>query len=205
MWGLLQFLILAPRPGSTQLPANSSPGRLRPNNQQDRNTATPIKNKKERDNKKICYRWRNKVKTWDQINEEEILNLPEKELRVMIVKMIQNLRNRMEGWIKKTQEMFNKNLEEIKNKQWWGLPWWRSGWDFACQRRGHGFEPWYGKIPHATEQLSSCTTTTEPELWSPWATTTEARTPRACAPQQEKPPQWEACAPQQRIAPACHN
>ena len=53
----------------------------------------------------------------DQINEEEIGNLPEKEFRVMIVKMIQNLRNRMEAWIEKTQEMFNKDLEELKNKQ----------------------------------------------------------------------------------------
>ena len=32
----------------------------------------------------------------DQINEEELGKLPEKEFRVMIVKMIQNLRNRME-------------------------------------------------------------------------------------------------------------
>ena len=38
-------LILAPRPGSTQLPKNASAGRLRPNNQQDRNTALPIKKK----------------------------------------------------------------------------------------------------------------------------------------------------------------
>ena len=38
----------------------------------------------------------------------------------------------------------------------------------------------------------------EPQLLSPRATTTEARTPRACAPQQEKPPQWEAHTPQQR-------
>ena len=33
----------------------------------------------------------------DQINEEEIGHLPEKEFRVMTVKMIQNLRNRMEN------------------------------------------------------------------------------------------------------------
>ena len=49
----------------------------------------------------------------DQINEENIGNLPEKEFRVMIVKMIQNLRNRME----KLQETFNKDLEEVKSKQ----------------------------------------------------------------------------------------
>ena len=29
--------------------------------------------------------------------------------------------------------------------------------------------------------------------------------PRACAPQQEKPPQWEARALQRRVAPARHN
>ena len=53
----------------------------------------------------------------DQINEEEIGNLPEKEFRVMIVKMIQNLGNRMEAQIEKIQQMFNKDLEELKNKQ----------------------------------------------------------------------------------------
>ena len=49
----------------------------------------------------------------DQTNEEEIGSLPEKVFREMIVKMIQNLGNRME----KIQEMFNKNLEELKSKQ----------------------------------------------------------------------------------------
>ena len=49
----------------------------------------------------------------DQINEEEIGKLPEKEFRVMIVKMIQNLRNRTE----KIQETFNKDLEELRSKQ----------------------------------------------------------------------------------------
>ena len=44
-------------------------------------------------------------------------SLPEKEFRIMIVKMIQDLGKRMEGRIKKMQEMFNKNLEELKNRQ----------------------------------------------------------------------------------------
>ena len=51
------------------------------------------------------------------MNEQEIGNIPEKEFRVMMVKMIQNLRNRMEAWIEKIQEMFNKDLEDLKNKQ----------------------------------------------------------------------------------------
>ena len=52
-----------------------------------------------------------------QLNEVEIGNLPENELRIMIVKMIQDLRKRMEGKIEKMQEMFNKDLEELRNKQ----------------------------------------------------------------------------------------
>ena len=40
-------------------------------------------------------------------------NLPEKEFRIMILKMIQDLEKRMEGRIEKMQEMFNKDLEEL--------------------------------------------------------------------------------------------
>ena len=43
--------------------------------------------------------------------------LPEKEFRIMIVKMIQDLGKRMEAKIERMQEMFNKDLEELKNKQ----------------------------------------------------------------------------------------
>ena len=47
-----------------------------------------------------------------KINEEEIGKLPGKEFRIMIVKMIKNLENKME----KMQESVNKDLEELKNK-----------------------------------------------------------------------------------------
>ena len=47
-----------------------------------------------------------------QINEEEIGKLPEKEFRMMVVKMTKNLENRMEIM----QESINKDLEELKNK-----------------------------------------------------------------------------------------
>ena len=47
----------------------------------------------------------------------EIGNLPQKELRKMIVKMIQNFRKRMEAKIEKTQEMLNKDLEELRGKK----------------------------------------------------------------------------------------
>ena len=52
----------------------------------------------------------------------------------------------------------------------------------------------------------------EPTCHNYWACALEpmshnywACTPRACAPQQEKPLQWEARAPQRRVAPARHN
>ena len=35
-----------------------------------------------------------------------------------------------------------------------GLPWWRSGQEPTCQYRGHRFDPWSRKIPHAMELLS---------------------------------------------------
>ena len=48
-----------------------------------------------------------------QPNEVEMGNLPEKEFRIMIVEMIQDLGKTME----KMQEMFTKDLEKLKNKQ----------------------------------------------------------------------------------------
>ena len=51
--------------------------------------------------------------------EEGIGSLPDKEFRIMIIKMIQNLENKMElqinsleTRIEKMQEMFNKDLEK---------------------------------------------------------------------------------------------
>ena len=52
-----------------------------------------------------------------QLDAVEIGNLPEKEFRIMIVKMIQHLGKRMEAKTGKMQEMFTKDLEELKTKQ----------------------------------------------------------------------------------------
>ena len=56
-----------------------------------------------------------------QTKEEETGNLPEKEFRITVIKMIQNLENKMESQInsletniEKMQGMFNKDIEEIK-------------------------------------------------------------------------------------------
>ena len=69
-------------------------------------------------------------KEWDkcppnQAKEEEIGNLPDKEFQILIVKMIQNLENKMglqinslEKRIEKMQERFIKDLEEIKKSQY---------------------------------------------------------------------------------------
>ena len=54
----------------------------------------------------------------DQINEEEISNLPEREFRIMIVKILQRLENRMEKMqeTSNTVNTISKDIEEIKNK-----------------------------------------------------------------------------------------
>ena len=44
-----------------------------------------------------------------------------------------------------------------------GLPWWLSGKELACQRRRRELNLWYGKTPHAVEQLDPWATTTETE------------------------------------------
>ena len=53
----------------------------------------------------------------DLTNEEEIGRLPEKEFRIMIVKMIQNLGNRKEKIQETFKETFNKDVEELKRNQ----------------------------------------------------------------------------------------
>ena len=53
------------------------------------------------------------VQNTPDLNEEEIGSLAEKEFRIMIVKMIQNLGNRID----KMQETFNKDREELKRNQ----------------------------------------------------------------------------------------
>ena len=63
------------------------------------------------------YQMKEKDKTPEkQLNEAEIGNLPEKEFRIMIVKMIQDLGKRMEAKIEKMQKMFNKDVKELKDK-----------------------------------------------------------------------------------------
>ena len=66
-------------------------------------------------------------------------NFPEKELRIMIVKMIQDLRKRME----KMQEIFTKDLQEPKNRS------------EQYPRRN--------RITEAEEQVNDCRT----EEWKP--------------------------------------
>ena len=76
----------------------------------------------------MLHKWRNKLeKTEVQINEEEIGKLPEKEFRIMIVKMIKNLENKMEklqesinkpvlfNWLNNKHTETNNMITEIKN------------------------------------------------------------------------------------------
>ena len=69
--------------------------------------------KKERNTAQMKQQGRN---SQDQLNKEEISNLPEREFRIMILKMLQRLENRME----KMQEAFNtvnSHQEHRRNKE----------------------------------------------------------------------------------------
>ena len=65
------------------------------------------------------------IKAHQTKQEEEIGSLTEKEFRIMIVKMIQKIGNKMElqinsleTRIENIQEKFNKDLEKIKKSQY---------------------------------------------------------------------------------------
>ena len=69
---------------------------------------------------KVMSQMKGQDKTLEkQLQEVKIGNLPEKEFRKMIVKIIQDLRKRMEAKIEKMQKMFTKELQELKIKPKW--------------------------------------------------------------------------------------
>ena len=89
-----------------------------------------------------------------------------------------------------------------------GFPWWASGKESAHQCRDWSsipdperFQMPQSNSAHWPQLLSLCTRAQEPQLLSLLVTTTEARWPQACAPQQKKPLQREAWATQGRPAP----
>ena len=83
-----------------------------------------------------------------------------------------------------------------------GLPCWSSAWESACQCRGHRFNPWSRKIPHAIGAAkpvrhnygSLWSLALQPQMLRPMC-------PRAHALQRKKPPQWAARPPQLESSP----
>ena len=66
--------------------------------------------------KNISHR-KDQDETPEQLSELEIAKPPEKEFKIIILKMIQDIRKQVETRIKKIQKLFNKDLEKIKKKQ----------------------------------------------------------------------------------------
>ena len=69
------------------------------------------------------------------------------------------------NWVRQIDFGFSAQIKLI-----FGLPWWLRVKESARQCRRHEFDHWPGKIPHANEKPSLCTTTTA----EPRATTPEA-------------------------------
>ena len=74
-------------------------------------------------------------------------------------------------------------------KAWQGLPWWRSGWESACQCKETRVRALVWEDP-------TCRGATRPMSHNYWACVSGA-----CALRQEGPRQWEARAPRWRVAP----
>ena len=60
--------------------------------------------------------------------------------------------------------LHGEKLKNINYKNAMGLLWWLSGKESAYHCRRHGFNPSFGNVPQAMEQLSPCATMTKPVL-----------------------------------------
>ena len=98
---------------------------------------------------------RHRLAEWIQKQDPYICCLQETHLRPG-----DTYRLKVRGW----KEIFHANGNQRKAG---GLPWWRSGWESACQCRGHGFKPWSGRIPRAAERLGPWATIAEPARLEP--------------------------------------
>ena len=99
--------------------------------------------------------WRGYYAKWNMSDRERLISY---ELTYM--------------WNLKNNKMKDSSVQKTN---WGGLPWWCSGWESACQCRGHGFEPWSGKIPHAAERLGPWATIAEPARLEPVLRTKRGR------------------------------
>jgi len=87
---------------------------------------------------------------------------------------IQDKNNCLRGNLKESTKQ-TKWVQQGYRIQEKGLPWWLSSKESTRQFRKQSFDPWSGKIPHASEHLSPCTSATEACMpQSPRSTTREA-------------------------------
>ena len=64
--------------------------------------------------------------------------------------------------VAKTKEYKKSQKTDPKDMEIQEPPWWPSGEQSTCQCRGHGFDPWSRRIPHAAVNWACV-----PQLLSP--------------------------------------
>ena len=66
---------------------------------------------------RIIYNSGKGARKQKQLSDLDIINLHEKDFRLMIMKMIQDIRNKLEAKIDKLQEILSKEIQDLRIKQ----------------------------------------------------------------------------------------
>ena len=112
----------------------------------------------------------------------------------------------VETWMDLETVIQSEVSEREKQILYIGLPWWCSGWESACQCRGHGFKPWEDPVGLGRFHMPRSNWAHEPQLlslhvWSLCSTTREAaivRGPRTVMKSGPRLPQLEKALAQKR-------
>lgn len=111
---------------------------------------------------------------------QNVTNIPFNLLLITLLLLCANKQKKI-GLFGIIRKIISARVKIWKGFSNWKVTLWTSlvvQWVRTClPLQGHGLDPWAGKVPHATEQLSLAATPTEAGALEPRATATAAHTP----------------------------